>query len=367
MARPFHSLRRTKAAFAATLGALVLVDCLTGVKLCVAKETARGAAANSFALVTMATRPQDQLWLVSCRSADYQGHDDPLGGLTYAVYHATAGWSDADRSEFEGGGSPSLTTCVLVFGNGYTAADTRSLGHMVYKRLAAGLPLASGVRFVIWSWPSDHADAGPIKDLRIKASRTTKVAWRLAHWMDEVPTDRRWSLLGTSFGARIVLEALELRGGGQLGHLRLDNSSNVPREKVNVVLVSAALDNDWLLPGHRLDGAVTQIERLLLVNNSNDSVLKRYHWLYGSRNKSAALGSTGLPMPWALGALGEDLIQIDAAPIIGRRHGCAPYFESPRLRGAMRSVLFNDNAPSPRIPTDGLQIPVATKQVDGKQ
>ncbi|MGH7140612.1 MAG: hypothetical protein ACREHD_33180 [Pirellulales bacterium] len=309
---------------------------------------------------------QNQLWLVSCRGVDYQD-DDPLAGLTYAVYQPAAGWTTADRAQFEQGGSPSLATCLLVFGNGYTAADTRSLGLTVYKRLTAGLPVETRVRFVIWSWPSDHADAGRIKDLRIKAARTTKVAWRLAHWMDEVPSDRRLSLLGTSFGARIVLEALELRGGGQLGHLRMENSSHAAREKANVVLVSAALDNDWLLPGHRLDGAVTQIERLLLVNNTGDSVLKRYHWLYGSRSKAAALGSTGLRMPWAAGALGERLLQIDAAPIVGRRHGCAPYFESPRLLTAMRSILFHDDEPSPQIPTDGLRIPVATNQVDGRQ
>jgi hypothetical protein len=356
MVRRFYGSRSDQCAFAASL--LLVLKVLICATRCGANEIDQGAAASPLPVAT-ATLSQNQLWLVNCRGADYQA-DDALAGLTYAVYRPGAGWTNSDKAQFEHGGSPSLGTCVLVFGNGYTAADTRGLGHMVYKRLTAGLPIETRVRFVIWSWPSDHADAGPIKDLRIKAARTTKVAWRLAHWMEGASSDRRLSLLGTSFGARIVLEALELRGGGQLGHLRLENPSHVAREKVNVVLVSAALDNDWLLPGHRLDGAVTQIERLLLVNNTSDSVLKRYHWLYGSRSKAAALGSTGLRMPWAVGALGERLMQIDAAPIIGRRHGCAPYFESPRLLAAMREVLFHGDDPSPQIPADGLKIPIAS-------
>ena len=307
---------------------------------------------------TRVDRPHDQMWLVSCRSVSHDRHDDDLDELTYAVHQPTTGWTATNQQAFVSG-APATTTCVLVLGNGYTASETRSLGQTAYRRLTAGLPADLGVRFVIWSWPSDHTDLGPIKDLRIKAARTPGVAYCLARWLDNVPSPERVSLLGTSFGARIVMEALELRAGGQVGNWRLEPSSGLPRPKVGVVLISAAIDNGWLLPGRRLGDSLSQTDRLLLVNNSSDYMLKRYHWLYGPRSKVGAVGSTGLPTG-GLSAAG-DISQIDAAPIIGRYHGCGPYFESPRLVTAMRSCLFPNGDASPQVPSEGIAIPIAAK------
>jgi esterase/lipase superfamily enzyme len=307
------------------------------------------------------SRPGDQVWLISCRSVSYNRHDDDLQELQYSVHRATSGWTAASQGEFLAAAPPSTTTCVLVLGNGYSAPDTRTLGQTAYRRLTTGLPLQSTVRFVIWSWPSDHIDAGPIKDLRAKSARTPHVAYCLARWLDEGSGVGRVSLLGTSFGARIVMEALELRGGGRVGNLRLEGAEDVTRPKVKVALISAAIDSDWLLPGRRLAHAVSQTDGLLLVNNMSDDVLKRYHWLYGPRSKAAALGVTGLRGTWQLGEEAEKIQQLDASSIIGRHHGCGPYFESPRLVAAMRSHLFSDAAKTPDVPTDGLPIPVATK------
>lgn len=302
-------------------------------------------------------RPRDQLWLVNCRGVSYGRHEDDLAGLRYLVHQPASGWAAASQQAFREG-APEQNTCILVLGNGYTSAQTRSLGATAYRRLVNDLPPECGVRFVIWSWPSDHTDQGPIKDLRAKAGRTPHVAVCLARWLDDMPLPGQVSLLGTSFGARIVMEALELRANGRIGNLSLETAGNVQRRAVHVVLISAAVNNDWLLPGRRLGGALSQTEQLLLVNNSSDPVLKRYHWLYGPRSRAAALGSTGLRFG---GGFSENVAQIDAAGIIGRHHGCAPYFDSPRLVAAMRSHLFDTEAESPQLPSPGLQIPVAAR------
>lgn len=299
-------------------------------------------------------RPQDQLWLVSCRRVSY-GERNALAELSYVVHQPLSGWTAASQDAFRDG-APTSNTCVLVLGNGYTSGQTRSLGETAYHRLVDGLPTECGVRFIIWSWPSDHIDTGPVKDLRVKASRTPQVALLMARWLDAMPLSGQVSLLGTSFGARIVMEALQLRAGGQVGNRALEATGDNPRRAVHVVLISAAIDDDWLLPGNRLGGAISQTEQLLLVNNSSDHVLKRYHWLYGRRSRTAALGSTGLR---AGGGFSENITQIDAAAIIGRHHGCAPYFDSPRLVAAMRSHLFDIEADSPQLPSPGLQVPLA--------
>ena len=311
-----------------------------------------------------AVRPRDQVWVVDCRAAVAGASGDALRHMKYAVHRATTGWSAMSQKQFQTTAEPSLATCILVLGNGYTASQTQAMGLTAYRRLVAGLPPERAVRFVVWLWPSDRTDAGPIKDLRIKAGRTGQAAYCLARWLDELDSPGPVSLLGTSFGARIVMEALELRAGGRVGSLQLPGAGSIVRPKVDVVLLSAAIDNDWLLPGRRLDRSLSQVNRLLLVNNSGDGVLKRYHWLYGPRSRAAALGTTGLASN-RLGPSADKITQLDAAPVIGRQHGCGPYFDSPRLVASMQGHLFADRpAAAPPFdvpPVEGRSIPIASK------
>lgn len=300
-----------------------------------------------------------ELWLVSCRHGALVDGDP--NRLVFAAHRQASGWSAASQDDFRRSSSPAAN-CVLLLGHGYTAGETRQLGTTIYRRLTAGLPPEQPVRFIIWSWPSDRGDIGPVKDLRMKAGRTPQVAHCFARWLDETPLAGRVSLLGTSFGARIVMEALELRASGRLGSVQLADATSLDRKGVNVVLVSAAIDSDWLFPGRRLGSSLTGVDRLLLINNRDDSVLNRYHWLYGRRSKAAALAVTGLAVS-RLGERAGSVRQIDAASIIGRQHGCGPYFDSPRLLAAMRPVLFGDGPrelSSPRRPAArGETIPIA--------
>ncbi|HEV3342660.1 MAG TPA: hypothetical protein VG125_19970, partial [Pirellulales bacterium] len=81
---------------------------------------------------------------------------------------------------------------------------------------------------------------------------------------------------------------------------------------------------------------------------------------------ATALGNSGLPASLRLGLDGERIAQYDAAPIVGRQHGCNAYFESPRLVGLMQRYLFSGGAApeSPSAPesppVDGTTIPLAS-------
>lgn len=344
--------------------AIILLFCVRGIvglaKTCgdAAPPAEQGAPAAPARCST--ARPFDQLWLVSCRGVSFCPNSDHLAELSYLVHQPTGGWTSASEEAFRDEAAV-MNTCVLALGNGYTAAETRSLGESVYHRLVDGLPPECGVRFVVWSWPSDHVDHGAIRDSRVKAGRTPYVALILAQWLDVMPPPGQLSLLGTSFGAKVVMEALELRAGGHLGNLRLERQHDAHRPAVHAVLISAAMDDDWLLPGHRLGQAISQTEQLLLVSNSVDPVLRKYHWLYGRRSHAVALGSGGLPWDGHSGRL----TQIDAATLIGRHHGCDPFFDSPPLVAAMRSHLFGVYAETPQLP-----IPLAARparQAHGNQ
>jgi hypothetical protein len=106
------------------------------------------------------------------------------------------------------------------------------------------------------------------------------------------------------------------------------------------VLVTAALDNDWLLPGHRNGKAMSQVDALLLVNNSCDRVLKRYEVLYHRRSSRQALGYTGLAVHCLPPVDAAKVRQIDACCQIGKEHGIENYYCSPSLVAAMREYLL---------------------------
>ena len=96
------------------------------------------------------------------------------------------------------------------------------------------------------------------------------------------------------------------------------------------MLISAAIDNDSLLPGRRLDHALSNVERLLVVTNSTDPVLRRYHWLYGLRSRAVALGYTGIAGGRGTG-LASKIEQIDAASLVGPNHGFMYFFSAPQV------------------------------------
>ena len=300
----------------------------------------------------LASRPLDQLWLVSCRGLRGTDREQNYTRLAYWRYVAPSGWVASSRDELLQVGGSASATSIFVPGNGYSGNQTRDLGGIAYRRMVAGVPAETPLRFVIWSWPSDHVNAGPLQDVRVKAARTTLAAWYLARWLDELEPLGEVSIVGCSLGARLVGEALQLRGGGRLGAYHLADSAAV-RTPMRVVLVSAAIDNDWLLPDQRLGRALSNVDRLLLINNTSDGMLRWYGWLYGRRNSAAALGYTGLVGVRRLGAERHKVHQIDATSIVGRRHGFMNYFNVPRIVGWMRPYVFT--------PGDGISSEVAAQ------
>ncbi len=129
-------------------------------------------------------------------------------------------------------------------------------------------------------------------------------------------------------------------GGGQIDGRRLDERSHPVRQAMPVVLLVAALDNDWLMPGRFHGQAMSQVSSMLLINNSCDILLKRYHLIYGRRCPQQALGYTGLAAWAATGADWTKISQLNAASIVGRRHAFAGYIEAPGLVARMRPRLL---------------------------
>lgn len=287
----------------------------------------------------------DEVWVVNCRGLGARSREQNVERLQYTRLAEGGRWTMADRAEFFSAESSPSLVAIFVPGNGYTAAQARDLGTAAFTRLVAGTPHPP-VRFVIWSWPSEPVNTGPVRDVRVKAGRTTLAAWYLARWLDDLPPETQVSFIGTSFGARVVGEALQLRAGGRLGDFQIAPRPE-PQAPVNAVFVSAAIDNDWLLPGRRLGLAMSQVNHLLSINNTSDSILRRYRLVYNRRSDAVALGYAGLPSAARFGPLAEQVREINASSLVGRRHGFSHYFAVPRIVDWMRPYVFQSDLGGP--------------------
>ena len=115
---------------------------------------------------------------------------------------------------------------------------------------------------------------------------------------------------------------------------------------IHVVLLAAALDNDWLLPGHRHGLGLGQADQFLLINNENDRVLSHYDLLYPQRNCAEALGHTGIIGWGSLQGQQAKIEQVFAGNTVGRQHDWTLYFRSGSLVARMRPYVFFETVAS---------------------
>ena len=294
-------------------------------------------------------RAGDQLWLVSDRGLGCNVADG-APRLQYWRYDCQRLWTRASLDELLAAEDPEMVTTVFVHGNRVSCDEAFTKGWSAYRglvRCADERP----VRFVIWSWPSDPV-RGLIDDARLKASRTNLTGYYLAWFLDRLSPQSPLSLWGHSYGARAVTGALHLLGGGQLAGRVLDERVHPERDPAQVVLLAAALDNHWLIPGHTHGQAISQTEELLLINNSSDRLLKRYHLLYGRRSCAAALGYLGISQR-SLGVEGNKVQQLDASCQIGKQHIFALYLQAPGLMAPIRATLLKSVLTTAPVETEG--------------
>lgn len=224
-------------------------------------------------------------------------------------------WRSADLLAVAAEGEPRQTV-VWVHGNRFSAEDAREYGLRCYRNFSRWRSSDLPLRFVIWSWPSDRI-TGPLRDAREKAHRANAEGTNVAWAMRQLRPTNPWGLIGYSYGGRVSTSALN-----ELGRSNAGDSLGPAR----VVLFAPALNNDWLLPGRRHGAALQQVERLVVLYNPRDMVLKRYR-LLDPFTKPRALGYTGIASLARLGPWRDRYAQMSVDGILGRGHGVAEYLD----------------------------------------
>ena len=247
---------------------------------------------NSFALVS-GVRPQDEIVVVNvrslCGSCDPSSMREGLFVENYAIYDAPGHrrWQPSDLESFLAYDS-SVPTIIFVHGNRITPSDAKQQGLEIYRRMMQYGGTGPQFRLVIFSWPSEPT--GPLlRDVRLKAARTGPAGCQLAWLVDQMPAESPISLVGFSFGARIITGGLHLLGGGSLGHITLWERVHPDRPPSNVVLISGTLHAHWLGEGQYHGRAMSQVNQMLMINNCRDPAMRYYHLAFDGRPQAMGL------------------------------------------------------------------------------
>ena len=305
-------------------GLLILVTFVLTILL-----AARPSVANSIA----EAQPQDDVWLISSREApafsqSTADDEDVCDQLYYWHDAGDSDWVASSRKEFLATGQFDSPTIFFVHGNRMSAYEALPRGLKVFRRLFCD-NYRKPVRYVIWSWPSAPIK-GRVKDVRLKAYLSQAHAYYLAKIVDEMDDDLPVGFVGYSFGARLIAASLHLLGGGEVVGQRLDPGVVERHHPMRAVLVAAALDNDWLLPGRNYGCALPQLERIMVVVNHRDPALRLYPLLRRGPMPEA-LGFTGLPFDRHADGLLRRVEQLDVSESVGKAHALKNYISARKL------------------------------------
>jgi hypothetical protein len=185
----------------------------------------------------------------------------------------------------------------------------------------------------------------------VKAARTTPVGWQLAWAVNQLPQESPVTLVGYSYGARVVTGALHLLSGGSMGELKLYEPRNPLRPPLRAALVAAAVDAAWLRPGGYHGQAVDAVESLTLVNNQLDPAMRFFHLPVENRH-ARALGYAGLRATSAWGDAAGRIHSFDVTGSVGRHHAIAEYLSaSGGMHEAWQQMIPTVAAPSSSAPS----------------
>jgi hypothetical protein len=299
---------------------------------------------------------ESQLWLISTRTLPGPGVNACNGSWEVYYFPQGGGAMASSLEEFLASGDPRLITVVFVHGNDTEAAASVAEGAQLCRVLSTGC--GRPLRFVIWSWPSQHQESHLLTDLRLKLARTDVEPFYLAEVLQALPPDAPLCLIGFSFGCRITAGTLHLLGGGSLDGHALATAAPSRQSPIRAMLLAAALGSDTLLPQGKYGRAMSQTDQMLITVNRRDRVLHYFPLLRADR--AVAVGLTGLV--GMLEGVGSQISPFNVSSYLRHHHAFRKYLEVPEILDRVRSEVETTGQ---RLPSSMPKLEVdAVSQLD---
>jgi Alpha/beta hydrolase of unknown function (DUF900) len=283
----------------------------------------------------------DRFWCINTRSITSDARCADLENPQLSVYRLNNRCSTAiSFDKFMAETSAGRQVVFYIHGNRMEQENAVQHALKIYRHtLSCREPRP--IDWVVWSWPADQ-EGHVVKDVRTKAARTDAqglyLSWVLRqHAERSVPI----TLIGYSFGGRVITGALHALAGGKLANRSLPGAS-LTGLRIDAGLVAPAIENDWLAECGYHQRANENLDQLLVLYNRRDAVLKRY-WLIDRVRGSMALGYSG-PRVFAPREDGSTISvrSRDCSVAVGRQHAELDYYTSECGGGSEMAALIND-------------------------
>ena len=284
-------------------------------------------------------RKQDEVYRISTRQLGEPLADKPFR-LELQRWSESDAWEPLEFETLAGDEDADRVTFIYVHGYSFDEEKADRVGWAFYHALCDEAEAEQSIRYIIWSWPTTRKRFRPTRDLADKALRADADAYYLADMLSQLKSDEPVCVFGSSLGCRVVQGALHLAGGGSIGNWTLgDRRQDLPAH-LKAVFITPCVHNDWLYDGQFHDRAILGVDRLLLVNNSVDSMLLRYAKVW--RSNPVALGLDGIEHASKFGDLADRIEQFDAHEQIGDNHGVEHYLRSEDVVTRLRAFASGE-------------------------
>ncbi len=282
-----------------------------------------------------------ELWVISTRHmARCNNLDQAFQRLSFKRYDCRCGRFVRESLESFLASEASMPSLFYLHGNTLKHKGAMKSFWKVYQKMRC---CPGPKRLVCWSWPAQRVHKGfPLRkmvlaNLRTKLTYAEYQGYYLAKLVQKMSLSQRVMLSGHSYGAISAATAAHWLGGGCLRGLTLEGGAPVERTNLRLGLISSALDNDALLPGHRYGQAFVAAEKVYITRNLRDKTLKK--WPKISYRGCLALGVTGINAR-CLGQYRHKLCQQTMTSDVGRSHYIKPHLKSTKFVSALCCLSF---------------------------
>lgn len=283
-----------------------------------------------------------EVWLVSTRCLPHDCERAHADSFEPGVWRhvCPGGWQRATLADLVDGPGAELPATVLVHGNQTTLKDSLREGWKVQRELAGE---QGPRRFVVWTWPSDRKRGRILKDVALKASMANLEAEYFGLFLARLRRPASLAIVGFSLGAKVILGGLHYQAGGERAHRERSVAPPGEAPPTRVVLLAAAIDRDWITRKGRYANALDRIERLVLLVNPHDRVLRWYPYLPGGTG-GEALGYAGLCGIRHRGEHFDKIVELNVTRMIHRHHAWEFYVGSRPVMSRVRREVDSASA-----------------------
>lgn len=317
----------------------------------VAAPVALGQAAVAVETTLHSQRPSicdEHHWILSVRHCSKKCDAESSWcrfGVSRADWCGNA-WASTE-DEFRNWIRPGVPIVIYVHGSFVPADTVVSDSTSTFRWLRQAAP-DRDVQMLSFTWKSDgiftldSANAMtslvPGVDVAILGKRAEVNGIRLARLIMSLPAESPVCIIGHSHGARILVSALDLLGGGCRCGVQVCQGTSGRR--VRAIFAAAAIDHDWLNPDNRFGRAMCGADCILNMKTRGDWALS----VYPLRKPFSplALGQIGFTKKdiRKLGPAADRIAEVDVTSTIQLGHIWPRYTERPELAQMLLPWLY---------------------------